>query len=335
MIILVVDQPNIPFGQMRPLRDAIYSFIDRLTPSDRVAVVGLGQPSVSTPFIADKAQLKEALDRIPGQRQQNAGGGAHEIGLSAAVAIDRGDEATLMQVAARDCPGRTQRERQPCIDEIRGEAQSIASETRQSGDFTLNSLREVLTSIKAVEGPKTVLFVSQGFFSDRERGDDTGRINELGSLASAARARIYSLRMEESSVDITRQKATQPQLNLEDQLMASKRTRATATANRTRSGSTSAAPASRSACSARWSPAGRIQRRPRDRRNRWLLLRSARPFRPRACRSARSHFPSAAWTRENSGCLFTRKSAALTRRRSVSRSRITCSTRTARRSTAR
>src|SRR5436853_116694 len=108
----------------------------------------------------------------------------------AAVAIDRGDEATLMQVAARDCPGRTQRERQPCIDEIRAEAQSIASETRQSGDFTLNSLREVLTSIKAVEGPKTVLFVSQGFFSDRERGDDTGRINELGSLASAARARI-------------------------------------------------------------------------------------------------------------------------------------------------
>lgn len=218
LIVLVVDQPNIPFGEMRPLRDAIAGFIDRLSLSDRVAVVGLGQPSVTTPFIADKVQLKQALDRIPGQRQQTPGGSTHEIPVLAAMAIERGDEAALEQVAARDCPGRTQRERMPCRDEIRAEASAIASDARQSGDTALTGLKEVLTSLKPVEGPKTLLYVSQGFVTDRDRGDDTGRINEIGSLASAARVNIYSLRMEDTS-DMNRQKAGQPQLIFEDRLM--------------------------------------------------------------------------------------------------------------------
>src|SRR5204863_5486323 len=85
MIVLVVDQPNIPFGQMRPIRDAVYNFIDRLSGSDRLAVVGLGQPSVSTPFIADKRQLKQAVDRIPGQRLQQGGGQTHDLGVTAAL----------------------------------------------------------------------------------------------------------------------------------------------------------------------------------------------------------------------------------------------------------
>jgi VWFA-related protein len=217
LIVLVVDQPNISFGDMRPLRGALEGFIDRLSSGDRVAVIGLGQPSVSTPFIADKAQLKQAVARIPGHRQ-SPGGGSHEVPPTAALAIDLGDEGALEQVAARDCPGLTPRQRLACKEEIRAEALQIASETRQSGDLAIRGLREVLTSLKAVEAPKTVLFFSQGFYADRERGDDIGRITELGGLAAAARARIYSLRMEDS-IDLSRQKTPQSQMNAEDQLI--------------------------------------------------------------------------------------------------------------------
>src|ERR1700704_5057535 len=42
LIVLVIDQPNIGFGEMRPLRDAIEAFIDRLSGADRVAIVGFG-----------------------------------------------------------------------------------------------------------------------------------------------------------------------------------------------------------------------------------------------------------------------------------------------------
>ena len=215
MIVIVVDQPNIPFGEVRQIRDAIDTFIDRLSSADRAAVVGLGQPPVSTPFTADKTVLKQAVDRIPGQRQSPSGGSTHEIPMTAALAIDSGDEAAVEQVAARDCPGQNRRQREACMQEIRNEAMEVASEARQAGATTLNGLRDVLASLKAIDGPKTIVFVSQGFFADRNRGDDVARLNEFGGLASAARVHVYSMRLDDSST-IGQQKAGQPQLNQED-----------------------------------------------------------------------------------------------------------------------
>ncbi len=216
LIALVIDQPNIPFGDMRPIRDAVDGFLDRLTPADRVAIIGLGQPSVTTAFTADKEQLKQAVARIPGQRLTPGGGSSHDISVATAMAIERGDDSALNQVVSRDCIG-TARQRQPCVQEIQAEATSIAETMRQSGNNTLLNLREILTSLKAIDGPKTMMYVSQGFFTDRERGDDVGRISELGGLASAARTNIYSLRMEDNS-EITRAKASIPQMSFADDM---------------------------------------------------------------------------------------------------------------------
>ena len=217
LIALVIDQPNIPFGDMRPIRDAVDGFLDSLTPADRVAIIGLGQPSVITAFISDRAQLKEAVTRIPGQRLTPGGASSHEIGVATAMAIDRGDDAALNQVTSRDCLG-TPRQRAPCIQEIQAEAGSIAEATRQSGNNTLLNLREILTSLKAIDGPKTMMYISQGFFTDRDRGDDTGRISELGGFAAAARTSIYSLRMEDTS-EISKARASIPQMSFADDMI--------------------------------------------------------------------------------------------------------------------
>jgi VWFA-related protein len=130
LIILAIDQPNIPFGDMRPLRDAIDAFIDRLSRADRVAVVGFGTGAKSTTFISDHDQLKRALALLPGQQQKvGVAGGAHDLGLAAALAIDRGDDLTLSQVVARDCQG-TQRAIAICRMEIQTEAQQVAAPVR-------------------------------------------------------------------------------------------------------------------------------------------------------------------------------------------------------------
>jgi VWFA-related protein len=216
LMVLVIDQPNIQFGEMRPIRAAIEAFIDRLSNADRVAIVGFGRPSVSTPFLGDKEQLKQALARIPGQRQSSGGGSAHELTVAAAVAIDRGDEGVLQQTVSRDCSG-TARQIALCRQDIQAEAASLAEDARHDTSLTLSSLREVLTSLKALEAPKTLLFVSQGFLAERERGDDISRINDLGALAASARTSIYSLRMEDT-VDITRGRATLPAMAAEDNM---------------------------------------------------------------------------------------------------------------------
>ncbi len=216
LIALVIDQPNIPFGDMRPIRDAINKFIDRITPADRVAVIGLGTPSVATAFLADKNQLKQAIEKVPGQRT-TSGSNLHEMGVATAMAIDGGDDSALQIVQQRDCVG-TPRQRAACIQEIQSEATSIADQARQSGSSALANLREVLNSLRAIDGPKTLMYVSQGFFTDRGRGDDVGRISELGGLASAARTSIYSLRLEDNS-DMTRSKAPIAQFSMDDQMI--------------------------------------------------------------------------------------------------------------------
>jgi VWFA-related protein len=203
LIVLAIDQPNIPFGDMRPMRDAIDAFIDRLSRADRVAVVGFGTGARSTTFISDHDQLKRALALLPGQQQKvGVGGGTHDLGLAAALAIDRGDDLTLSQVVARDCQG-TQRAIAICRMEIQNEALQVAAEARQDADSTLRSLRDVLTNLRAVDAPKTLMLVSQGFLSDSQR-DDTNRINELGALAAAARTSVYAFRLESNPNDVTR-----------------------------------------------------------------------------------------------------------------------------------
>ena len=216
LIVLVIDQPHIPFGEMRPMRTAIEAFIDRLSSSDRVAIVGFGASAKSTSFLSDREQLKQALARLPGQQQHvGSGTGSHDLGLATALAIDRNDEQALREVVARDCQG-TARAIQSCRNEIQAEASQVAQEARQDADTTIRNLRDVLTNLKAVDAPKTLMLVSQGFLSDTQR-DDTMRLTELGSLASAARTSIYAFRLEDNQNDITRSKASlNPALSADD-----------------------------------------------------------------------------------------------------------------------
>ena len=216
LIVLVIDQPNIPFGEMRPLRDAIEAFIDRLSAADRVAIVGFGTGAKSTSFISDRDELKQALARLPGQQIRiGVGNGSHDLGFVAALAIDRNDEAMLSQVVSRDCQGNA-RAIQICRQEIQSEAQQVAAEARQNADITIRSLRDVLTNLKAVDAPKTLMFVSQGFFADTQRDDQT-RLTELGALAAAARTSIYAFRLDENQNDVTRAKGVvNPALSADD-----------------------------------------------------------------------------------------------------------------------
>lgn len=216
LIVLVVDQPNIRFGEMRPLREAVEAFIDRLSGADRMAIVGFGTGAKSTSFISDHDQLKRALALLPGQQSNlGLGSGSHDLGLSTALAIDRGDEIALSQVVMRDCQG-TRRQIELCRTEIQREAEQLVSESRLDSESTVRGLRDVLTNLKTVDAPKTLMLLSQGFFSDAQR-DDIGQVAELAALAAAARTSIYAFRLEENPTDVTRTRAgVNPAMSAED-----------------------------------------------------------------------------------------------------------------------
>jgi VWFA-related protein len=201
LILIVVDQPNIPFTEMRPLQDAAFGFIDRLSASDRTALIGFGTGRPSISFTADHQRLKQALARMPGQSSADGSRRPFPMGLSTALAIERGDSRALAQIKARDCAI----ERLPpdvCESQIRAKAAMMVLSARLEGDATVHGLSELLTNLRAIDAPKTLIIMSGGFFVDQGSGD-TGRLEELGRLAAAARTSIYGLQLEEQQIDIT------------------------------------------------------------------------------------------------------------------------------------
>jgi len=104
LIVIGVDQPNIRFGGAVAIAKAANSFIDRLAPSDRVAVAGFGIGAPATTFTADRERVKRAISRMVGQHQvQRSVDVGHNIALVEAQMIDRGDRSTLDTIQQREC----------------------------------------------------------------------------------------------------------------------------------------------------------------------------------------------------------------------------------------
>jgi VWFA-related protein len=195
LIVIAVDQPNIRFGANQAIGRAAAAFIDRLAPSDRVAVTGFGFGAPVTPFTADRERVKSALAHMSGQKQARQSD-THGISLGEAQAIQHGDRNTLSAVQDRECnPANFQRFNQGAVElcraEVETEATQLAQEATRGQDATLVGLRALLTGLKSVDAPKTLILITEGFVLD-----DVNYIADVGSLAAAARTSLYGLKLE-------------------------------------------------------------------------------------------------------------------------------------------
>jgi VWFA-related protein len=199
LIALAVDEPHIRPGGAAAVLAAASAFIDRLSPSDRIAVVSLGIGGAATPFIADRARIKETIGRMAGQKSMLRSP-TIAVTVSEALEIADGNRLTVDSVAARECaglrPGSTQM--QACRQEVEFEATQLAEQLRQSSDITVRGLREMLEAMQVLNAPKTLILMSEGF-SVR----DPAIANELGTLAAATRTSIYALKLDNQLFEIT------------------------------------------------------------------------------------------------------------------------------------
>jgi Flp pilus assembly protein TadD len=180
---------------------AANAFIDRLTPSDRIAVASFGTGGPATVFTADRARVKRVIGRMAGQKH----GGrtvdmAHNIALTEAMAIYKGDRTTLDQVQNRECnPAVLGNSVQAvmCRTEVEMEAHSMAQETTHDGDQTIQGLRDLLIGLRAIDAPKTLILITEGFVLT-----DDLLVLDLGRLAAEARTSLYALRLDNQMFDL-------------------------------------------------------------------------------------------------------------------------------------
>ena len=206
LIVIVIDQPNIRFGGILSFRKAVESFIDRLQPNDRIAAVGIGAGSSSTPFTNDRQRVKQAIARMPGSRQTHAISPDFNIAISEAMDITRGDGIMLERVMRRECGDpetattiESQQEMIICHERVDIEVRAIAMEGTNATEETIAALRSLLIGLRAIDLPKTIVLVSEGFVLS----DQQAAMVDLGRLALAARSSIYAMRLDDQVFDIT------------------------------------------------------------------------------------------------------------------------------------
>jgi VWFA-related protein len=212
LIAMVIDEPHIRPGGAGAVLAAASAFIDRLSPNDRVAAVSLGLGGPATPFIADRQRVKDAIGRMSGQRETIKLTNT-TVTPSEAFEMADGNRLAAESVYTRECAGMRNGSAalQQCRQEVDAEAVTLADQLRRSSDVTIRALRDVLDALKVLDGPKTLILMSEGF-SVR----DTALTTELGQLAAATRTSIYALKLDNQLFDITnsRSPVNQPSINV-------------------------------------------------------------------------------------------------------------------------
>ncbi|MGQ0736129.1 MAG: VWA domain-containing protein, partial [Acidobacteriota bacterium] len=200
-VVIAVDEAHIRRLEGRPALEAAATFLDRLDGSDRVAVTGLSRVGV-VEFSRDRAALKRRLATLVGQTdpvflQFN-------IGLLEAVEVADGSRTRLADVVQREC-GRSLTEyislaratddaagRDACPEQVEQEARAMAQHARTQATISMSALGALVSSLKTLEGPKTVILLSEGMVLDPRLVD----VSELAASAKDARVTIYGLQME-------------------------------------------------------------------------------------------------------------------------------------------
>jgi VWFA-related protein len=221
LILIVIDQPNIRFGGTMAIRKAVNGFIDGLQPADRAAIVGIGPGSPSTPFTPDRARLKKAVERMVGQYRSQLMT-MHNITLSEALDVRNQIPGALDRIINRECRDMGNNlldgpALDVCISEVDNEAQQQALEQTTSGSDTISTLRALLSALKGIEAPKTMVFVSEGFLTDGQYS----AVTELGAIAAAARTSIYALRLDDDAAQMSAESNRIPLTRLQDRTVRS------------------------------------------------------------------------------------------------------------------
>jgi VWFA-related protein len=207
LYILIFDQQHITPGNEQRARLAAEQFLrTRVRPSDRVALFALPGPGPQIDFTTDKLRVSKALAGIRGTYERIVTTPQLTMNIYEAHRIVHGDEKLVMGAIERmsaeavgdvtgrgvaggatTTPGSSASNEDLSISRrlVRENAQAVVNRTDNESRQLLQRLADVILGFRDIEGRKTVVFFTEGFFQDN-------LTRELESVAAAA-AQSYSV----------------------------------------------------------------------------------------------------------------------------------------------
>jgi CTP:molybdopterin cytidylyltransferase MocA len=202
LIVLAIDQPNIRAGGVRSVVAALDQFIDRLSASDRLAMVAFGRGTPAIPFTADRERVKQAIARITGQMEAPPLP-VIRMSLPAASLLLRGDEGTR-QALMRLCLFSGPNQIDECETAMVTDANNLLRLATEQRDDSIRALMGVLNALKGIDAPKSLLLVSEGLPLLSDETDMAARFEALGTLAGKAAGRRRAVACHRTGTDYER-----------------------------------------------------------------------------------------------------------------------------------
>ena len=194
LIVILVDEESIPFGEGRHVMHAAAEFVDSLSPGDRVSVVAMPQPGVYIDFTSDHDRVRRAVEGMSGLgtgfvvRGGGAGGGGGDAGGGDGGGFGGGG-------------GGVEDSSAPAPDQVAaGIDMALLLETRRRTETVRHGIESILEGMQGVEGPKALVWISGGFVID---GAVLG-LHKMAELAAASRTTLYVFMVDEPLVDTSR-----------------------------------------------------------------------------------------------------------------------------------
>ena len=194
LVLIVVDRENIGKGGGRLVMRAAERFLDSLSPADRVGIVFLPATGRQIEFTSDIEDVRRSLKGVVGMASR----AGYLVPLAEAVAyLKEHDEARWARFVGVECSVyRMAEEVEACRQRLEGEAPQVLLAYRERSLVSQRSLAAVFGSLRGIEGPKTLILVSEGLGTENSR-----EVRELASAAADAQVTLYVLLVDTSGPD--------------------------------------------------------------------------------------------------------------------------------------
>ncbi len=194
LIMFVVDQGSIGHGRGRAVMESASRFISQLSPNDRIGLLALPTgPRID--FTGDHGQVQAALPQLVGQAETFPT--TYRIGVSEAMAIQRGDRTALNTLISRECDSaRSPEELDFCRTRIVADVNGLAGLIRERTQTSVGTLRSLAERFARLPGPKALVFFSEGLVLE-----SAADVTSLADVATRGQMTVHVMQLDAPTAD--------------------------------------------------------------------------------------------------------------------------------------
>jgi VWFA-related protein len=185
LIMVVVDRNNIDTHTIRTAQGAMKQFVTSIAPEDRLALFTIPPPGPSVDFTTNHAQVLDAITRIIGS-DENILSRYNVSDYEAITFENRSNPIATQRLLYRACGDTDPNTMSPCDRDVEQEALGIAAHIRHLTAQSVSGYAALLTNLRDVEGPKSMIVMSQRLMLDSSQSEAT----TLAALAAEARVSV-------------------------------------------------------------------------------------------------------------------------------------------------